>query len=63
MSEEDAVYGVVCGESRGKADHFNCVMFAEKRKQLKDGKCDGCDLDSHTGDETSDSESANGEGY
>jgi hypothetical protein len=39
------------------------VMFAEKRKQLKDGKCDGCDLDSHTGDETSDSESANGEGY
>ena len=62
MSEEDAVCDVVCGESRGKADHFNRVMFAEKRNQLKDRKCDGCGLDAHTDDETSDSESAIGEG-
>ncbi len=38
------------GESRGKVDHFNRVMFAEKPKQLKDGKCAGCGLDAHTGD-------------
>jgi hypothetical protein len=36
-------------ENHGKKDHF-CVMFAEKPKQFKDEKCDGCGLDPHTGD-------------
>ena len=36
-------------ENRGKEDHFR-VMFAEKPKQLKGEKCDGCGLDPHTGD-------------
>ncbi len=37
---------------QSRLDHFNHnhVMFAEKPKQLKDEKCDGCGLDPHTGD-------------
>ena len=38
------------GFDHGKVDHFSRVMFSEKPKQLKDGKCDGCGLDAHTGD-------------
>jgi hypothetical protein len=52
----DGVGGRGGGRGRRKdsdgLDHFSHkrVMFAERPKQTKDGKCDGCGLDAHSGD-------------
>jgi len=52
----DGVGGRGGGRGRRKdsdgLDHFSHkrVMFAERPKQAKDAKCDGCGLDAHSGD-------------
>jgi hypothetical protein len=56
IRNDDGVGGRGGGRGRRKdsdgLDHFNPrrVMFAERPKQMKDGKCDGCGLDAHSGD-------------